>query len=107
MCLSHPQFPLWEKGVTLVLLRVVGAAPEQKLACRNDVKYPNYTPVVSLLDCVRFVNLHSTGYKGYLSLGYDSMNLKKVKGKAIPLQARTGPEGSKRLRLPDFKTVGT
>jgi len=30
-----------------------------------------------------------------------------VKGKAIPLQAWTGPGGSRRLRLPDFKTVGT
>ena len=30
-----------------------------------------------------------------------------VKGKAIPLQAWTGPEGSRRLRFPDFKTVGT
>jgi len=30
-----------------------------------------------------------------------------IKGKAIPLQAWTGPEGSKRLRLPDFKTIGT
>jgi len=29
------------------------------------------------------------------------------KGKAIPLQAWTGPEGSRSLRLPDFKTVGT
>jgi len=29
------------------------------------------------------------------------------KGKAFPLQAWTGPEGSRRLRLPDFKTVGT
>ena len=29
------------------------------------------------------------------------------KGKAIPLQAWTGPEGSRRLRLPDFKTVST
>jgi hypothetical protein len=28
------------------------------------------------------------------------------KGKAIPLQAWTGPEGSRRLRLPDFKTIG-
>jgi len=27
--------------------------------------------------------------------------------KAIPLQAWTGPEGSRRLRLPDFKTVST
>jgi len=30
-----------------------------------------------------------------------------VKGKAIPLQAWTGPKGSRRLRLPDFKTIGT
>jgi len=29
------------------------------------------------------------------------------KGKAFPLQAWTGREGSRRLRLPDFKTVGT
>jgi len=32
---------------------------------------------------------------------------KACKGKAIPLQAWTGPEGSRRLRLPDFKTVST
>jgi len=25
----------------------------------------------------------------------------------IPLQAWTGPEGSRMLRLPDFKTIGT
>jgi len=31
----------------------------------------------------------------------------KGKGKAIPLQAWTGPEGSRRLRLPDFKTIRT
>jgi hypothetical protein len=24
----------------------------------------------------------------------------------MPLQALTGPEGSRRLRLPDFKTIG-
>jgi len=29
------------------------------------------------------------------------------KAKAIPLQAWTGPEGSRRLRLPDFKNIGT
>jgi hypothetical protein len=27
--------------------------------------------------------------------------------KAVPVQAWTGPKGSRRLRLPDFKTVGT
>jgi hypothetical protein len=31
----------------------------------------------------------------------------KGKGKAIPLQAWTGPGGSRRMRLPDFKTIGT
>jgi hypothetical protein len=36
-------------------------------------------------------------------------DIKVIKGKrkAIPLQAWTGPEGSRRLRLADFKTVGT
>jgi hypothetical protein len=29
------------------------------------------------------------------------------KGKAIPLQTMTGPEGSKRLRHPYCKTIGT
>jgi hypothetical protein len=31
----------------------------------------------------------------------------KGKGKAIPLQSWTGREGPRRLRLPDFKTIGT
>jgi hypothetical protein len=31
----------------------------------------------------------------------------KRKGKAIPLQALTDHEISRRLRLPDFKTIGT
>jgi len=30
-----------------------------------------------------------------------------LKDKAIPLQAWTGPEGSRRLRLSDFKRIGT
>jgi len=28
------------------------------------------------------------------------------KGKAIPVQPWTGPEGSRRMRVPDFKTIG-
>jgi len=35
------------------------------------------------------------------------LNIPRVKGKAIPLQAWTSPEGSRSLRLPDFKTIGT
>jgi len=30
-----------------------------------------------------------------------------VKGKSIPLQTWTGPEDSRRLRLPGFKKIGT
>jgi len=29
----------------------------------------------------------------------------EVKGKSVPLQAWTGPEGSRNLRLPDFTTT--
>jgi len=29
------------------------------------------------------------------------------KGKAVPLQAWTGPEGSRKLRVPDFRDNGT
>ena len=31
----------------------------------------------------------------------------RLKVKAIPAQSWTGPEGSRRLRLPDFKIIGT
>jgi len=31
----------------------------------------------------------------------------KAKGKAIPFKTWTGPKGSRRLRLSDFKTIGT
>ena len=46
------------------------------------------------------------------SSGQYKIHKRKVKvkikqGKAIPLQAWTVPEGSRRLRFPDFKTVGT
>ena len=30
--------------------------------------------------------------------------IRPYKGKAVPLQAWTGPEGSRKLRLPDFVT---
>jgi hypothetical protein len=33
--------------------------------------------------------------------------IKICKSKAIPLQDLTGPEVSRRLRLPDFKTIVT
>jgi hypothetical protein len=44
---------------------------------------------------------------GFQSLERGQLEIKTVNGKAIPLQALTGPEGSRRLRFPDFKTIGT
>jgi hypothetical protein len=35
-----------------------------------------------------------------------SATVTKVKGKANPVQAWTGPKGSRGLRLPHFKTIG-
>ena len=34
-------------------------------------------------------------------------DMQKMNGKAIPLQFWTGPEGSRKLRLPDFREIGT
>jgi hypothetical protein len=51
------------------------------------------------------ITLHLVGCikKNTLTM-HDHMN---VKGKAIPLHDWSGPEGSWRLKLPDFKTIGT
>jgi hypothetical protein len=38
---------------------------------------------------------------------FEKIQIALIKGKTIPLQAWTGPENSRRLRLPDFKTAGT
>jgi hypothetical protein len=54
-------------------------------------------------------------YKGFLcsilkrkEKGFKNASLYPIKkGKAIPLPAWTGPGGSRRLRLPDFKTIAT
>ena len=40
----------------------------------------------------------------YLNSSYRSLNL-KGKGKAVLLQAWSGPEGSRKLRFPDFMTT--
>jgi hypothetical protein len=41
-----------------------------------------------------------------LIINFYRFSADKGKGEAIPLQALTGPEGPRRLRLPDFKTIG-
>jgi hypothetical protein len=43
----------------------------------------------------------------YLIINNHTLFFRHKKGKAIPLQAWTGPEGSRKLKLPDFMTIGT
>ena len=57
--------------------------------------------VKSLFNCLWY------RYQRRISLQVGHSLLYYGKGKAIPLQAWTGPEGSRRVRLPDFKTIGT
>jgi len=47
-------------------------------------------------------------YLLYRTNSYMSPGCKRLtkKGKAIPLQAWTGPVASRRVRLPDLKTIG-
>jgi len=54
-------------------------------------------------DKLYFVNIFSANKAAVLG----SVDRLHKKGKAIPLQAWAGPAGSRRLRLLDFKTIGT
>jgi hypothetical protein len=53
------------------------------------------------------LNVNGVSAEEYVFRVETTAQHRNVKGKAIPLEAWTDPEGSKRLRLPDFKTVGT
>jgi len=47
------------------------------------------------------------GYTMVVSPQFFQADVSIVKCTSIPIQAWTGPEISRRLRLPDFMTVGT
>jgi len=50
----------------------------------------------------------SLNWSGQFGAKYNPLLLLlQGKGKAIPLQAWTGREGSRKSRLPDMKTIGT
>jgi hypothetical protein len=64
--------------------------------------------VIALLFCLFFEFFISQCPEGLLNPQYEVTTIieKIIKGKAIRLHTRTGPESSSRLRLPDFKTIG-
>jgi hypothetical protein len=65
----------------------------------NFSKNKKQTKVLGTLKCSHLADTKSNTFFHFV--------IKYVKGNAIQLQAWTGPEGSRRLRLPDFKTIGT
>jgi len=62
------------------------------LTVRHKTKFYISYEYLNSFECVPYIHAFIKG---------------KGKGKAIPLQAWTGPEGSRRMRFPDFKTIGT
>jgi hypothetical protein len=56
---------------------------------------------VVFADSSVFFHADLSSRHAYIQLGYG------LKIKAIPVKAWPGPEGSRKFRLPDFKTIGT
>jgi hypothetical protein len=52
-----------------------------------------------------FANVPNKPISGPFIAGHVCVRMLQVKGKSVPLQAGSGPEGSKKLRLPDFVTT--
>ena len=72
------------------------------------VDYPTNRKVAGSIPDGVTVIFHSHNPSGRTpALGSSQPLTEMSKGKAIPLQAWTDPEGSRRLRLTDFNTIGT
>ena len=84
----------------------VGHRPPSSIVVKNiwSCTSTHLPPVACYLTTFTFIL-----YFKFCNKHYDShlLGKRRKKGKAIPVQACTGPEGSRRLRLPDFKTIGT
>ena len=74
----------------------------QPTRTETEVKIFVYVSLLNL--CLRYFRIlrHPVLLCGHVT----KMNI-KIQGKAIAVQVWKGPEGSQRLRLPDFKTIGT
>jgi hypothetical protein len=82
-------------------------AYEDWTVCSETLVFKLQTPRNNPKESTRILYLNSPCNTSWLVLGWTSSLPFTGKGKAILLQALTGPEGSRRLRLPDFKTIGT
>ena len=80
----------------------------QSFLCHSrDTRRSNFCKTVSYLWRHRITSSYGTNSNTLCYVANFVFYKSQWKGKAIPLQAWTGPEGSRRLRFPDFKTIGT
>jgi len=85
-------------AMCLVNIRLLDDAVSKWMALSANTLAISPSPPLSLV-----VRYHHSSIKKTVEIsGVSSTSLK-----AIPLQACTGPKGSKKLRFPDFKTIGT
>jgi len=108
------------KGVHPIVLK----APRHYIyeyICTEDTRRPLSAASIAPEDMFRitftacfgvmyFINHYLTFYSTFLVLLVGSTGCCKKgrgKGKAIPLQAWTGPQGSRTLRFPVLMTIGT
>jgi hypothetical protein len=97
----------WQMGFNLAFK---GLMRETQVQITCSIETANCTTdfqfVITILTSVPTRDLVENT-KTYFEIYFVFVEVYKVKDKAIPLQAWTGREGSRSLRLPDFKTVGT
>jgi len=109
-------FPVCCSGIFRMILRSF----QLPLLLLASLLFLNSTSVTFLLQslCISFIifvfselamfifQYHALWYVGYFSgwLSFFTIII-IIKGKAVPLQAWSGPEGSRKLRFPDFMTT--
>ena len=67
-------------------------------------------PITEMSKRIYFLGGNACQCLGLTTLPLSGMDYLEILGALIswnPVKAWTGPEGSRRLRLPDFKTIGT
>ena len=122
VCLRYTVIPtdtIWP-NVKLHTLPCILLSPKHnsKLQLRYLCSQHAYSPHCRELNHIRcwsrkskLADLHETWHEHHAPIEFQTKYLIHVydhrKDKAIPLQAWTHPQGSRRLRLPDFKTIDT
>jgi len=85
-------------------MRIGDYFPGVKRGGREADRCPPYSPEDNAWSCTSLPLMCLRGVYKDICTVYP---LVLLKGKAIPLQAWTVPEGSRRLGIPDFKAIGT